>query len=194
MSTAPVSSKPVFFRNAAAFRTWLRRNGTRASSLLVGYYKVGTGKPSITWPESVDEALCVGWIDGIRRRIDDEAYAIRFTPRKKDSTWSAVNIARAKGLIAEGRMRPAGLAAFERRTERRSSIYSYERRGLLKLTLSEVRLLKRDGIAWRNFEGMPPGYRRMILHWIVSAKRPATRARRLAKLVESCSHGRRLFP
>ena len=120
--------KPTFFRTPADFRKWLRKNCATAQELWVGFYKVGCGKPSITWPESVDEALCVGWIDGIRKSIDDESYKIRFTPRKKISTWSAVNIRRVKVLTDEKRMQPAGLKAFEAKRENRSGIYAYEQR------------------------------------------------------------------
>jgi len=160
----------------------------------VGFYKVGSGKPSLTWPESVDEALCVGWIDGIRKRIDDSAYQIRFTPRKPGSIWSTVNIKRVEALVAEGRMQPAGLEAYERRTERKSSVYSYEQEGSLNLTPTELRLFKKNKGAWAYFERAAPSYRRTMLYWIASAKQAATRARRLAKLVESCAEGLRLLP
>src|SRR5881628_2506143 len=120
--------QPHFFATPADFRKWLAKNHASATELLVGFYKKDSGKPSITWPQSVDEALSFGWIDGVRRRIDDEAYTIRFTPRKATSVWSSVNMKRMAGLIAEGRVAPAGLAAFERRDEKRSEVYSYERK------------------------------------------------------------------
>ena len=184
---------PVFFENAAAFRRWLEKNGGRTTELFVGFHKVGTGKPSLTWPESVDEALCFGWIDGVRKRIDDSSYLIRFTPRKLDSIWSAVNIAKVKGLTAQGRMQPAGIAAFARRTQRKSSVYSYEQVGTLLLTAEEIHeFKKKSATAWQYFEASPPSYRKTIVHWVTSARRPATRARRLARLVAACKAGERL--
>jgi len=134
--------EPTFFATPAGFRDWLEVHHADAPELLVGYYKKGSGRASMTWPESVDEALCFGWIDGIRRRIDDERYSIRFTPRRARSVWSAVNIRRAGELIAEGRMTPAGLAAFEARDEARSAIYSYEQRHKAKLDPEQERLLR----------------------------------------------------
>jgi len=188
----PVTPAPIFFAGPAAFRRWLERHAANASELIVGFWKVGTGKPSLTWSESVDEALCFGWIDGVRRRIDDHAYQIRFTPRKPTSTWSAINIAKVKTLVAEGRMRPAGLEAFARQTDHKSSIYAYEQRATAALTDDEVRAFKRHHTAWRHFEASPPSYRKTILYWIASAKQPATRARRLAQLIDACAEGRRL--
>lgn len=146
----------------------------------------------MTWPESVDEALCFGWIDGVRKRIDDDSYQIRFTPRKKDSIWSAVNIAKAETLIAAGRMRAAGLEAFARRTERKTRVYAYEQKVSTPFSDAELRQFERNRRAWSYFERLPPGYRRTVLHWVVSAKRPETRARRLAELIDSCAAGERL--
>lgn len=184
---------PVFFEDAAAFRRWLAHNGERATELFVGFRKVGTGEPSLTWPESVDEALCFGWIDGIRKRIDERSYQIRFTPRKRDSIWSTVNVAKVQALTAQGRMQPAGLAAFARRTSHKSSVYSYEQAGTLQLTAEEIREFKKKSApAWRYFEASPPGYRKTILHWVTSAGQPATRARRLARLVAACKAGQHL--
>ena len=184
----------MFFATAARFRAWLARNADKASVLSVGFYKVGAGRPSITWPESVDEALCYGWIDGVRRRIDDDAYQIRFSPRRKGSVWSAINIARARELIAAGRMRPQGLSAYERRIERRSRIYSYEQGRTAELKAEELRRFRRNKQAWRWFERQAPGHRRLMLHWIASAKQPETRARRLARLIENSAAGVRLMP
>lgn len=184
---------PVFFRNPVEFRAWLEKHGATVGELLVGFHKVGTGKPSLTWPQSVDEALCFGWIDGIRKRIDDGAYQIRFTPRKAKSTWSAVNVRRVETLIAEGRMMPAGLDAFERRLEGNSGIYSYEQATPLALTPDEVKAFRRNKAAWEYFETVAPSYRKAVTHWIASAKREETRARRLAKLIESCAAGVRLL-
>jgi uncharacterized protein YdeI (YjbR/CyaY-like superfamily) len=141
----------------------------------------------------VDEALCFGWIDGVRRRIDELSYQIRFTPRKKDSIWSAVNIAKVEALTATGRMRPSGLEAYARRLEHKSGIYSYEQQGALKLSADEEREFKKDKPAWRFFEGTPPSYRKTILYWLVSAKQASTRTRRFAKLAAACAAGQRLF-
>ena len=192
MPGAKATGGPVFFRNAGEFRDWIEKHGATASELFVGFHKVGTGKPSLTWPQSVDEALCFGWIDGVRKRIDDGAYQIRFTPRKAKSTWSAVNVRRVESLIAEGRMMPAGLDAFERRLEGNSGIYSYEQATPLALTPDEVKAFRRNKAAWEYFETVAPSYRKAVTHWIASAKREETRARRLAKLIESCAAGVRL--
>ena len=162
--------------------------------LNVGFYKVGSGRPSMTWPESVGEALCFGWIDGLRKRIDDHAYQIRFTPRKQGSIWSTVNIKHVEALIAEGRVKPAGLEAFERRTERKSSVYSYEQESSMDLAPDELRTFKRNKGAWAYFEQAAPNYRRTMIYWVVSPKQEATRGRRLAKLIESCAAGVRLLP
>jgi uncharacterized protein YdeI (YjbR/CyaY-like superfamily) len=184
--------KPTFFAAPAEFRAWLVENHERESELLVGFHKKATGKPSITWPEAVDEALCFGWIDGIRRSLGDESYTIRFTPRKRRSTWSAVNIARAKELVAEGRMRPAGLAAFEARSDDRSAIYAYEQRHETKLAPDQEREFRANERAWAFFETQPPWYRKNAIWWVVSAKREETRARRLRTLIEDSANGRRL--
>lgn len=193
MAASRSSPGPVFFESAAAFQAWLEEHSSHEPELLVGFYKVGSLRPSMTWPEAVDEALCFGWIDGVRRRIDEHSYQIRFTPRKARSVWSAVNIAKANKLISQGRMRPAGMAAFSRRSERKSGIYSYEQSGALDLTPAESRQFKRSKHAWEYFEQAPPGYRRMVLHWLASAKRPETRRRRLVQLMEACAAGQRLF-
>ncbi len=157
--TSKKQSKPSaeiqFFKTPEEFRKWLAKNGASSTEIIVGYYKVGTGKKSITWPQSVDEALCFGWIDGVRKRIDDDAYQIRFTPRRKDSIWSTVNIERVKVLTAEGRMTEPGLQAFERRTERRSSIYAYEQSAELQLDESELRLFRKNKTAWKHLKVSP---------------------------------------
>lgn len=185
---------PTFFSTAERFRAWLATNADTASALDVGFHKTRSGRPSLTWPESVDEALCFGWIDGVRRRIDEASYQIRFSPRRKASVWSAINIARAKALIAEGRMRPQGLRAFEQRVERNSNLYSYEQRRAARLTGAELRRFKRDKVAWAWFENQAPSRQRAWLHWVTSARQPETRARRLEKLIESSSAGVRLMP
>jgi uncharacterized protein YdeI (YjbR/CyaY-like superfamily) len=181
---------PMFFRSQAAFRAWLTKNHATTQELLVAYYKKSSGKPSMTWPESVDEALCFGWIDGIRKRLDDDSYTIRFTPRRPRSIWSAVNIGRAHALIDERKMRPAGRAAFEVREENRSGIYSYEQRSA---TLPEpyARRIRQHKAACSFFQAQPPSYRKAIGWWVVSAKKEETRLKRLAKLIDDSAHGRR---
>ena len=148
-------STPVFFPTPTAFRRWLSHNALTTPELFVGFYKVGSGKPSLTWPESVDEALCFGWIDGVRNRIDDEAYQIRFTPRRPGSIWSAINIAKVEALISQGRMQPPGLEAYSHRTDRKSSVYSYERGTVPTLSAGEIALFKENAPAWRFFSGLP---------------------------------------
>jgi uncharacterized protein YdeI (YjbR/CyaY-like superfamily) len=184
--------KPTFFRDARAFRAWLQANAATSRELLVGFHKVESGRPSMTWSESVDEALCFGWIDGVRKRVDDETYTIRFTPRKPGSIWSAINIAKFAALQAEGRMTPAGVEAFSHRTDARSVLYSYEQAAVPELSASELRAFKRNKDAWRYFEDCPAGYRKQMLHRVVSAKREGTRRSRLAKLIEACAAGQRL--
>jgi uncharacterized protein YdeI (YjbR/CyaY-like superfamily) len=187
-------SPPVtFFETPAAFARWLRANHRKQSNLWVGYYKVGTGRPSITWPESVREALRFGWIDGLRKSIDDASYRIRFTPRKPTSTWSRVNVRFAEELIAQGRMEAAGLAAFEARSDRRSGIYTYEQEAGAAQARVE-RELKRNRAAWAFFQGQPPWYRRTSARWVMSAKREETRQRRLATLIADSACGRTIGP
>lgn len=183
---------PSFFETADAFRAWLDTNASTASELLVGYYKVATGRPSMSWPESVDEALCVGWIDGVRRRIDDSASSIRFAPRKANSIWSAVNIAKFEQLRAQGRMTAAGESAFAHRTEVKSGIYAHEQQFAAELSPDEVVSFKQHELAWRFFDATPPSYKKVILHWVTTAKRAETRTSRLAKLIEACAAGQRL--
>jgi len=183
---------PVFFASPAEFRAWLETHHQSAGEVLVGFHRKATGRPTLTWPESVDEALCFGWIDGVRRRIDDARYTIRFTPRRPASRWSAVNVARVAELDAEGRMRPAGLAAFERRREHAG--YSYEDRAAVELDEAYERELRGNAEAWRWFAAAPPSYRRAAIHWVMSAKREETRRRRLARLVEASAAGRPVPP
>jgi uncharacterized protein YdeI (YjbR/CyaY-like superfamily) len=185
--------EPTFFATPGDFRAWLERHHDSAGELLVGFHKRGSGRPSMTWSESVDQALCFGWIDGVRRRIDDTSYTIRFTPRKPRSTWSAVNVKRMKELIGQGLVAPAGLAAFERRSDDRTAIYSYEQRRNAKLEPDQQRRLRADERAHAFFESQPPSYRRAAIHWVTSAKKPETRERRLSQLIE-CSAARELVP
>lgn len=183
--------QPVFFPTSADFRAWLAEHHATATELVVGFNKVGSGLASITWPESVDEALCFGWIDGVRTRIDDASYQIRFSPRRPGSTWSAVNIAHVQRLIVEGRMTPAGLKAFETRVENKSGTYSYEqRRAELEEPYNE--LLSQNEAASAFFQSQPPSYRKGVSWFILSAKQEATRLKRLEKLIEYSARGERL--
>jgi uncharacterized protein YdeI (YjbR/CyaY-like superfamily) len=186
--------QPTFFATAAELRHWLEENHATASELLVGFYRRGSGKPSITWHELVDEELCFGWIDGVRKGIDEVSYANRITPRKPRSTWSAINIARATELIARGRMRPAGLKAFERRTDDRSAIYSYEQRTQARFDPQAERSFRANKKAWAFFRAQPLSYRRAATWWVTSAKREETRRKRLATLIRDSQDGRSIRP
>ncbi len=182
---------PEFFRTPSNFRAWLEKNHEAATELWVGFYKKDSGKPSITWPESVDEALCFGWIDGIRKRVDEISYMIRFTPRRRGSIWSAINIKRASELQKQKRMRPAGLKAFAARIENKSGVYSYEqRRAELEEPYSSR--LKRNKSAWDFFQAQPPSYRKMMSWYILSAKTEETRSRRFEKLMKASASRKRL--
>ena len=181
-----------FFDSPEAFRAWLAAYAQTATEIVVGYHKVVTGRPSMTWPASVDEALCVGWVDGVRKRIDEHAYQIRFTPRKPSSTWSAINIERVRLLSEEGRMTPAGLEAFARRREAASRTYSYEQAGPVALAPAGEALFRRNKTAWAFFEVQPPGYRKLVIWRILSAKQQATRDKRLAALIDASAKGQRM--
>jgi uncharacterized protein YdeI (YjbR/CyaY-like superfamily) len=185
--------KPTFFRTARAFERWLAAHHRKETLLLVGFYTVASGKASIRFPEALDAALSYGWIDGLRKRLDPEIYTVRFTPRKKDSYWSAVNTKRAKQLIEEKRMKPAGLAAFKARDEEKTRRYSYERDNAA-LDAASLRALKADRKAYAFFEALPPGMKRAVTHWIASAKREETRQRRVAHLIERSRAGKRIDP
>jgi uncharacterized protein YdeI (YjbR/CyaY-like superfamily) len=184
--------KPKFFRTPADLRAWLETNHATATELWIGFYTKDSGKLSITWPESVDQALCFGWIDGIRKRVDEISYQIRFTPRRRGSIWSATNIKRAKELVTQKQMRPTGLKAFAARIENKSGIYSYEQRST-ELSQRYAKLLKKNKAAWNFFEKQPPSYRKMIGWWIISAKKEETRMARLAKLISESAKGKRLL-
>lgn len=184
--------RPTFFATPAEFRRWLAAHHKSERELWVGFHKKASGRPSITWPESVDEALCFGWIDGVRRTIDAESYVIRFTPRKTGSTWSTVNTRRAEELQRAGRMKPAGRRAFEARDPEKSGIYLFEQRNNAKLTAEAAAQFKANHKAWSFFEKQPPGYRKTALWWVVSAKREDTRARRLETLIEDSAAARRI--
>jgi uncharacterized protein YdeI (YjbR/CyaY-like superfamily) len=182
---------PIFFATAAAFGKWLESNHSTATELWVGFYKRSTDRPSLTWPESVDQALCFGWIDGVRKSIDELSYKIRFSPRKTSSVWSAINIRRVEELTKLGLMRPAGLEAFARRKENRSGIYSYEQR-TADLPEPYAKVFKQNKAAWKFYQEQPPSYRKMLNWFVVSAKQEATRLKRLAKLIEASELGKRL--
>jgi uncharacterized protein YdeI (YjbR/CyaY-like superfamily) len=182
---------PKFFKTPAAFRKWLAANHAKSKELWVGFYKKNSGKPSITWPESVDEALSFGWIDGLRKNVDEVSYQIRFSPRKTASIWSAVNIRNVERLLKEDRMQPAGIKAYEARKENRSGIYSYEQRSP-ELVEPYLGKLKRNKPAWKFFQMQPPSYRKVMNWWVVSAKREETRLKRLEKLIEESAQGRRM--
>jgi uncharacterized protein YdeI (YjbR/CyaY-like superfamily) len=185
---------PVFFATPADWRAWLQANHETETEVLVGIHKRGSGKPSPTWAELVDQALCFGWIDGVRRGLGDDAYSIRFTPRKPTSTWSAVNVKRFGELREGGLVAPAGHAAFDRRREDRTAIYSYEQRRQATLPPEFEERLRGNAQAWEYFSEQPPSYRRTSIHWVTSAKRPETRERRLEQLIEDSAAGRRIGP
>ena len=181
-----VPPKPRFFATPQAFGKWLEANHAKATELVVGYWKVHTGRPSMTWAQSVEQALRFGWIDGIRRSLDGDSYTIRFTPRKATSIWSLVNVRTMERLLAEGKVSAAGKAAWARRRPDKTGVYSAEQRAAARLSAAETTAFKADRAAWADFAKRPPSYRRSCLWWITSAKRPETRARRLATLM-SCS-------
>jgi uncharacterized protein YdeI (YjbR/CyaY-like superfamily) len=188
------SSDPIFFETPAELRDWLEEHHESADDLFVGAWKKSTGRPSLTWPEIVEEALCVGWIDSIRRSVPGDGWVIRLTPRRKGSNWSAVNIAKVAELRQAGRLRPAGEAAFGARTDARSAIYSYEQRKTAALEPDEEARFRRNPAAWTWFEGRPASYRTAAIYWIVTAKRPETRAKRLGTLIEDSAAGRTVRP
>jgi uncharacterized protein YdeI (YjbR/CyaY-like superfamily) len=183
---------PTFFATPAEFRAWLARHSAEATELIVGFHKKGSGKPSITWQESVDEALCVGWIDAVRKRIDDTAYQIRFTRRKPTSTWSAINIARVAELTSQSRMQPEGLAAFAHRREANSRIYAYEQAADASLAPADEARFRKKKAAWAFFEAQPAGYRKQMIWRIVSAKQELTQQRRLLQLIQASQIHQRL--
>ena len=173
---------PIFFANQSQFRKWLQKNHKKETEVLVAFYKVGSGKPSMTWSQSVDEALCFGWIDGVRKSIDNDSYQIRFTPRKPGSNWSAVNIKKIEELTKKGLMQPAGHAAFEKRIESKSGIYSFEKEET-ELTPDFKKQFKANKKAWEYFQTLAPSYRKISTHWVMSAKQESTRKKRLNQLI-----------
>ena len=185
-----MQAEPVFFATEADFRRWLEAHHATAPELLVGFWKKASGKPSIDWPQARDQALCFGWIDGVRRSLGEEAYTIRFTPRRKGSIWSKVNVERFATLTAAGQMTPAGVRAYEE-NKGKTGLYSYER-ALAALEPEQEALFRENRAAWADWEKRPAGYRKVVLHWVTSAKRPETRAKRLAILIDSSARGEKI--
>jgi uncharacterized protein YdeI (YjbR/CyaY-like superfamily) len=186
--------KHLFFPSPAHWRRWLATHHNKQDELWVGLCKRAAAKPSITWPEAVDEALCFGWIDSVRRSIDEESYTIRFTPRRSSSTWSTANVNRVAELIKNGRMRPAGLRAYNQRTRKNTGVYSFEQRRRIKLPRAYGSRFKAKAGAWGFFSSQAPWYQRTATFWVVSAKREETRLKRLATLIEDSAHGRTIAP
>jgi uncharacterized protein YdeI (YjbR/CyaY-like superfamily) len=184
--------KPIFFTNQTNFRTWLEENHKKETELLVGFYKKESGKPNMTWSQSVDEALCFGWIDGVRRSIDKESYCIRFTPRRPSSTWSSVNIKKVDELTKHGLMQPAGLEIYKQRKEEKSGIASYESEAKQLDTYLEVKF-KANKIAWEFFSKQSPSYQKTIIHWIMTPKQESTRIIRLDKTINESKEQKRLI-
>jgi uncharacterized protein YdeI (YjbR/CyaY-like superfamily) len=182
----------TFFASVDEFTGWLEQHGAAETEFIVGYYKRGSKRPSMTWAESVDAALCHGWIDGVRKRIDEQSYQIRFTPRKTTSIWSRINIERARILQREGKMREAGHKAYSHRREDKSRIYSYEQQKKAALDRADELRFRKAKAAWKFFEAQPPSYRQLVIWRIVSAKRPETRERRLQDLIKASQERRRL--
>lgn len=184
---------PLFFPTPADFRRWLEQNHARETELVVGFYRKQCGKPSITWPESVDEALCFGWIDGIRRKLDDTSYSIRFTPRKSTSIWSKINLAKMDALIAANRVAPAGMKVFQARDQKKTNLYSFEREAT-HFTAAQEKQFRKNAKAWKFWLAQPPGYRKVATHWVTSAKQESTREKRLATLIACSFQGLKIPP
>jgi uncharacterized protein YdeI (YjbR/CyaY-like superfamily) len=182
---------PVYFKDQYEFRKWLGENHSKESEIIVGYYKVGTGKPSMTWSQSVDQAICFGWIDGIRRSIDSERYCIRFTPRKLTSIWSNINIKKVGELKKKGLMEESGLAVYNSRKDSKSGIYSFEKE-VIKLDDNLDTLFKTNQIAWDFFVKQAPSYQKTMTHWIMSARQETTKISRLNKLITTSERHTRL--
>ena len=185
--------KPLFFKNQAALRKWFQKNSETSRELVVGYYRVATGKASVTWPLSVDEALCFGWIDSVRNTIDAESYSIRFTPRKPGSIWSAVNIKKVEDLVKSGLMTPKGLALFNAKDESKLRTYSFEK-AQVELTLEFEKRFRANKKAWKFFQQMPPSYKKPAINWVISAKQEATRLSRLATLISDSEKEKKIKP
>lgn len=183
--------QPVFFSSPAEFRAWLEANHATESEVVVGFHKRHTDQPSMTWPESVDQALCFGWIDGVRKKIDEDRYQIRFTPRKPKSIWSQINIAKMAELQQLGLMQPAGLKAFEERDPSKQNRYSFENKDK-KLDPASEKEFKKNKKAWAFFESQPPSYRRVATWWVIQAAREETRLKRLSILIADSERGERI--
>lgn len=186
--------KPIYFASFDEMYRWLEAEHDKRDEALVGYYKTTSGRPSVTWPESVDAALCFGWIDGVRRSVDAERYTIRFTPRRPRSNWSAKNVARMAELEALGLVRPAGRAAFAARPPERTGVYSYEQRDTAVFDEAQERRFRAHPTAWAWFQAQPPGYRKLAQYWVLSAKKAETVDKRLATLIEDSASGRPVAP
>ncbi len=186
-----IYKKPTYFAHPGELRRWFEQNHTTVDELWVGFYKKATGIPSVDWPQSVDEALCFGWIDGIRKKIDEKSYMIRFTPRRANSHWSAVNIANVKRLKKEGLMTPAGIEAFNQRTAKRSKQFSYEQE-TVELAPPYLQKIKQDPAAWAFFNNLAPSYQKASRYWVMSAKQEKTRLRRLEQLIGSSAAGKKI--
>lgn len=187
-----IREKPIFFANQAKFRAWLKKNHAICSEQWVGFHRKSSGLPSITWPESVDQALCFGWIDGLRKTVDEKSYQIRFTPRRSNSVWSVINRRKFQELKRQGQVRSAGIKAYQRKTSNKSGIYSYENRKSAVLSASERQRFRLNRKAWRWFRQQAPSYQQTVTWWIASAKRIETRQKRLARLITDSSAGRRV--
>jgi uncharacterized protein YdeI (YjbR/CyaY-like superfamily) len=182
---------PTFFETQIAFRQWLQKNYKNQAELLVGFYNVKSGKKSMSWSQSVDEALCFGWIDGVRKNIDEYNYSIRFTPRRPNSIWSTININKIAELTKQGLMKPEGIAAFEKRTETKSNIYSHENEVKTFSTL-HLNILMKNKTAWQFFSSQAPSYQKVIVHWVTTAKQEKTQLARLQKVIEASELQKRL--
>jgi uncharacterized protein YdeI (YjbR/CyaY-like superfamily) len=186
--------KATYFESAVAFRAWLEANHEGGGEIVVGFHKAGTGRPTLTWSESVDQALCFGWIDGRRQSVDAKRYTIRFTPRRTRSIWSKINVAKVAALIEAKLMRPAGLRAFTARDEAKTGIYSFEREQAATLDPADEKRFRANTAAWAYFSSRPPSYRRTAYHWVISAKKAETRSSRLATLIADSAAGRHIKP
>ena len=185
-------AKPIFFSKPIEFRKWLEKNHTKETELLVGFWKIHTAKPSMTWSESVDEALCFGWIDGVRKGLDDDSYTIRFTPRKPTSNWSGINIRKVKELKKKGLMHSSGLAAFEKRDEEKSRIYAYEM-AMMKLDPAYEKKFKVNKKAWNWFQSQGAYYKKVMIKWVMTAKQEPTREGRLKKLIDTAAQEKKMI-
>jgi uncharacterized protein YdeI (YjbR/CyaY-like superfamily) len=182
-----------FFRTSAELRRWLDKNHDKAQELWIGFYRKDSGKGGITYPQALDEALCYGWIDGIRKKLDDTSFTTRFTPRKKKSIWSNVNVRHVERLTKEGRMMPPGVAAFAAKDEKRTGVYSFEREAA-ELDPAMKKKFRQNPKAWKFFESQPPYYRKLSAWYVISARRDETREKRLSELIGFSAKERRLPP